>query len=137
MWHGNLSSLKYGPTTDRRSGYQRIMIKVRHTHCQLYVCLKRTQSYLMERIYCNKYQWDPKIGNQISVSKMASVRRSDCLIFTIFTLKQLEIIYVVAFTLSSDFKLKCLLPVDWLYSHFNIFSLQSVSFSYFYCSIAY
>ena len=65
MWHENLPSVKYDPepTADRRSGNPRMMIKVRHTDCQLYACVKRTQQDLMEGIYCKKYQWSPKIRN--------------------------------------------------------------------------
>ena len=36
MLHGNLSSVKYAPSTDRRSENQKMMIKVRHTDCQLF-----------------------------------------------------------------------------------------------------
>ena len=70
MYHGNLPSVKYAPSTDRRSENQIMMIKVRHTDCQLFACVRRVQSDFMEGIYCKKYQWGPKIRNLISVSTM-------------------------------------------------------------------
>ena len=63
MWHGKLTSVKYAPSTIRRSGNQIMMIKVCHTDHQLYACAKRTQSDFMEGIYCKKYQWGPKFRN--------------------------------------------------------------------------
>ena len=41
MWHGNLPPDKYAPCTNRRSGNQMMMIKVRHTDCQHYACGKK------------------------------------------------------------------------------------------------
>ena len=84
MYHGNLPSVKYAPPPT-----QIMMIKVRHTDCQLFACVRRVQSDFMEGIYCNKYQWGPKIRNLISVSTMTAASRSDCWIFVIFTSKQL------------------------------------------------
>ena len=71
-----------------------MIIKVRHTDCQLYACAKRPQLDFMEGIYCKKYQWGPKIRNSTSVSKMAAVRRSKCWIFVIFSPKQLCILQI-------------------------------------------
>ena len=56
---GNVPSVKYTLSTDRWSGNQRMMIKVRHTDCQGYACARRAQSGFMEGIYCKKYQWGP------------------------------------------------------------------------------
>ena len=42
MYHGNLPSVKYAPSTDRRSENQMMMIKVRHTDCQLFACVSVT-----------------------------------------------------------------------------------------------
>ena len=72
-----------------------MMTKVRHTDCQLFACARRAQSDFMEGIYCNKYQWGPKIRNLISVSKMAAVSHSNCWIFVIFTSKQLWILQML------------------------------------------
>ena len=65
---------------------------VRHTDCERFACIRITQSDFMEETYCKKYQWDPKIRNLISVSKMAAVSRSNCRIFVIFTSTQLWIL---------------------------------------------
>ena len=46
------STVKYAPSTDRRSENQRMMIKVRHTDYQLFACVRRAQSDFMEGIYC-------------------------------------------------------------------------------------
>ena len=59
MYHGNLPSIKYAPSTDR-SENQIMMIKVRHTDCQLFACVRRVQSDFMEGSYCKKYQWGLK-----------------------------------------------------------------------------
>ena len=77
MYHGDLPSVKYAPSTDRRSENQIMMIKVRHTDCQLFACVRRVQSDFMEGIYCKKYQWGPKITNLISVSTMAAATLLD------------------------------------------------------------
>ena len=58
MWHANFPSVKYDPYSDKRSGNQKVIIKVRHTYCQLFAC---AQSDFMVGIYCKKYQWAPKI----------------------------------------------------------------------------
>ena len=66
---GALPSVKYAPSTDIRSGNQRMMIKVRHAYCQLYAHVKGgTQLDIMEETHCKKYPWGPKIINYISVS---------------------------------------------------------------------
>ena len=51
------------PYTDKRSGNERMMIKVRYTACQRFACVTRAYSDFMEEIYCKKYQWGPKIRN--------------------------------------------------------------------------
>ena len=95
MYHGNLPSVKYAPSTDRRSENQIMMIKVRHTDFQLFACVRRVQSDFMEGNYCKKYQWGPKITNLVSVYTMAAASRSDCWIFVIFTSKQLWILQML------------------------------------------
>ena len=37
------------------------VIKVRHRNCQLFACANRAQSDFMVGLYCQKYQWVPKI----------------------------------------------------------------------------
>ena len=63
IWHENLPSIKYAPYTNKRTGNQKMVIKVRHTYCQLHACTYRVHSDFMEIIYCKKYQWGPKIRN--------------------------------------------------------------------------
>ena len=43
-----MSSVKYAPSTDRRSGNQRMIIKVRHTNNYMFACVKGAQSDFME-----------------------------------------------------------------------------------------
>ena len=57
MWHENFPQVKYEPSSDKRSGNQKVMIKVCHTNCQLFACANRAQSDFMVGIYCKKYQW--------------------------------------------------------------------------------
>ena len=84
MWHGTFAIGKYDRPTDRRSGNQRMVIKVRYTDCHFYAYVKGMQSDHMEGIYCKKYQWGSKIRTYISVSKMAAVSLSDFWIFVSF-----------------------------------------------------
>ena len=48
MYHGNLPSVKYAPSTDRRSENQMMMIKVRNADCQLFAWVRRIQLDFME-----------------------------------------------------------------------------------------
>ena len=51
MWHENFPLVKYDPSSDKRSGNQKVMIKVRHTYCQLFACAYRAQSDFMVETY--------------------------------------------------------------------------------------
>ena len=77
-----MASVKYEPSSDKRSGNQIVMIKVRHTYCQLFACANRAQSDFMVGTDCKKYQWAPKIsiGYNLNV-----IRQSACLVISPIT----------------------------------------------------
>ena len=96
MWHEIMPSVKYAQSIDERSENQKMMmIKVRHTSCQLFACANREHK---------QPPWKEFIARNINrvlksetshLSKMAAVGHSkNCWVFVIFTAKSLLILQV-------------------------------------------